>query len=86
MSFGSETRFFKVLAASVWLFMQGGCESEEEERESLREESSGLLQKAMEGKQTLEDGSAYEGELSKGETQWLWKEKVSLRQRFRRSL
>jgi len=66
MPFGSESRFFKVLATSAWLFMQGGCGSEEEERESLRSESSGLLEKAMEGKQTLEDGSTYEGELSKG--------------------
>ena len=32
----------------------------------MRRESSGLLEKAMEGKQTLEDGSTYEGELSKG--------------------
>ena len=66
MPFAWEFRFLKVFAAAAWFFALASCGSEDEERDALGKESIGLLEKAMEGKQTLEDGSTYEGELSKG--------------------
>ena len=57
---------FKSFRGVGLVFRRASCGSEEEERDALGKESIGLLEKAMEGKQTLEDGSTYEGELSKG--------------------
>jgi hypothetical protein len=67
MRSGTLFTFFHLPVILVWFSMQIGCDSEEDEQEKLGRESSALLEKSMEGKQTLEDGSIYEGELSKGE-------------------
>ena len=66
MPSGTLFTFFHLPVIIVWFSLQIGCGSEEDEQEKLGRESSALLEKSMEGKQTLEDGSMYEGELSKG--------------------
>lgn len=55
--------FFRMSLALVVLV---GCTSESDEEISVHTESSGLAKKAKKGRQILQDGSEYEGELAKG--------------------
>ena len=52
--------------AILVVFFLGGCSPGDEEEKLGNTESSGLAKKAKKGRQTLADGSIYEGELSKG--------------------
>ena len=57
---------FVIGTVGLVTFLLAGCTSGSEEGSVENTESSGLAKKAKKGRQGLDDGSIYEGELSKG--------------------